>query len=226
MKLDKQTVEILSNFSKINPGLFVPMGNTVMTVHHQAATPIAKAEFANVVFPADFAIYDLSRLLSILGLFVDPEIEFEDNALNITDAGNRKGTFRYADKRILRLPAYDKNPNVPFDLEFKLTEANVKYVLKAVGAFIAPEIAVIGDGKTVRISTYDSKNPNVDKFSVEVGETDKSFTIVLNTSQFTFLNRDYDVSISFKGLVQFRSENDHDTVTYWIAASEKSKIDN
>lgn len=226
MKLDKETTEILSNFAKINPGLVFKKGNVVMTVPDKNSTPIVKVEFASVQFPRDFALYNIQRFLSLASLFVDPTLSFTETDVLISDQGGRSAKLRYASPSIIVHPDYDDEAVFDKDLVFELTEANLKYITKAAAVFAAPEIAIIGNGQKITVSTFDSTNSGVDKFSVEVGETDRKFTIIINAATFGFLNRSYTVSMSFRGLIEFRSENEHNTITYWITASEKSKISN
>ena len=62
MKISKQTLSMLKNFSDINMSIEVKAGNTLRTVSVQKNI-LAQTDIEET-FPQDFAIYDLSRFLS------------------------------------------------------------------------------------------------------------------------------------------------------------------
>ena len=74
MKLSEQTISILKNFSNINSGLFFQQGKQIRTVAPSKAI-LAHANIAEEI-PVEFGIYDLNRLLGVLSLIEQPDIEF------------------------------------------------------------------------------------------------------------------------------------------------------
>ena len=66
MKLSKQTIAILSNYSDINQSILVKQGNKLRTISVMKNI-LAEAEVEEE-FPKDFAIYDLPQFLKVLRL--------------------------------------------------------------------------------------------------------------------------------------------------------------
>jgi hypothetical protein len=226
MELDKQTIEIISSLKTINPGLVFKAGNVLKARHFQAEVPIVKVMFASVNFPQDFAVYDIGKLLSINSLFTDPEISFDqENYVTLSDGVKRSASIRLTDPSMINHFSYEKEVRMPdADIEFTLEESDLKYLLKAAGAFNTPEFVIKNAKGKMIISTNNSNNPSVDAFEIEVGETDKSFNIIVEATYLQLLIRSYKVKVSFKGLLEFTSENEHNTLQYWITASQKSKV--
>ena len=71
MKLSVDTVNILKNFSLINPSIAFKAGNSLSTMSPQRSV-MARADLDDH-FPSDGAIYDLSRFLGVISLFETPE---------------------------------------------------------------------------------------------------------------------------------------------------------
>lgn len=90
MNLSKNTIEILDNFTSINPSILVKKGNKLRTI------AIEKNVFANAeieeTFDQDFAIYDLNSFLGALSLFEKPTLDFQKGYVNISQAGNSCNT--------------------------------------------------------------------------------------------------------------------------------------
>ena len=75
MKINKDTLNTLKNFSDINMSIEVKAGNTLRTVSVQKNI-LAQAE-VETTFPQDFAIYEVNRFLGAISLFDNPDFEFE-----------------------------------------------------------------------------------------------------------------------------------------------------
>ena len=98
MKIGKDTIEVLKNFSSINPNLVIQPGNKVSTIA-EAKNVMAVAEVTET-FPKTFGIYDLNEFLSVLSLVNDPDLVFGDDKVSIVDGG-KEIEYRYADTSIL-----------------------------------------------------------------------------------------------------------------------------
>ena len=77
MKLSDNTLNLLKNFSSINPSLLFKQGNSLRTMS-VAKNILAEVEITEE-FPNDFAIYDLNQFLNTLNLHKDPELDFATN---------------------------------------------------------------------------------------------------------------------------------------------------
>ena len=72
MKICDETVDVLRNFSSINPSLAVNEGSVIRTISEQKNI-LAQATVAER-FPKNFAVYELNTLLGFVSLFDDPDI--------------------------------------------------------------------------------------------------------------------------------------------------------
>lgn len=215
MKIDVDTVNVLKNFSKINPSIVVQEGNVLKTIS-PTKTIMAKAK-VKTDFAKRFAIYNLDRFISIVSTFTDPEFKFGDKSVDISDS-NKKTHYVYADETTVT-KAPDKEINLPsVDVTFKLTNNDLKDVEKAAGILALPEIAVVGDGKTISLQAVDTKNPTGDVYSIAIGETDKAFKAIFKAENIKIIPGDYEVSISSRGISHFV----HEDVEYFIAVESNS----
>ena len=81
MVISDKTFDILKNFSEIHQSLVFRSGNTLKTVSEQTNV-LAKATISEAM-PQDFAIYDLSKFLGVLSLFVQPKFTFQPKSVLI-----------------------------------------------------------------------------------------------------------------------------------------------
>ena len=83
MKLSAKTIQILKNFSSINPSIMFNTGNVLSTIS-PIKTVMARAQIDETI-EKDFGIFDLNRFLGVLSLFDDPELLLCDNYVKVTD---------------------------------------------------------------------------------------------------------------------------------------------
>ena len=76
MKLSKGTLDILKNFSNINPSITFKEGQELSTLSIQKN--ILSRAVVEETFPRNFAIYDLQQFLSGVSLFENPELDFDN----------------------------------------------------------------------------------------------------------------------------------------------------
>jgi len=215
MKIDTNTINVLKNFAKINPSIVIQEGNTLKTIS-PTKTIMAKAN-VSTDFSKRFAIYNLDRFISTLSLFNNPELDFKDKFVNISDE-NKNIHYTYADESTInKAPEKDiKLPSV--DVSFTLTNENLKDVEKGSGVLGLPEIVVMGDGKKISLQAADTKNPSGDVYSIVIGETDKVFKAVFKSENIKIIPGEYEVSICSKGISCFRGKE----ADYWIAVEQSS----
>lgn len=216
MKLDTKTINVLKNFSNVNPSMLFKEGNVVSTISPNKtimARATVPASFSN-----KFAIYNLGRFLSTLSLFEDPDLSFTDRYVKISDSTGRSVNYTFADETTIKTPP-DKEIKLPsVDVTFQLTNANLTDILKALGVLSLPEFAVVGDGSNVSLQAIDSKNPSGDVYSIDVGTTDKNFRAIFKVENIKVIPGDYTVNLSSKGISHFESPE----AEYWIAIEATS----
>ena len=83
MKISDNTRDILKNFSTINSGIRVKTGNKLETISNMKN--ILAVATIDESFPQDFSIYNLPEFLGATSLLEDPDFQFNDTSLSITD---------------------------------------------------------------------------------------------------------------------------------------------
>ena len=219
MKLSDNTINILKNFSTINPSVLVHPGEIVTTVSPTKSI-YAKA-MVEENFPTRFAIYELSKFLGIISLFKEPELDFGDAQVKIV-SGRQSVNYTYADPSMIVAPDPNKDINFPAaDVEFSISQEELQKVVRASNVLQLPEIAVTGDNHHITVTATNSKNPSSDVFSVEVGETDKSFNMIFKVDNIIkLISGNYDVKISSRGLSKWSTGN----VMYYVATEASSSF--
>jgi len=215
MKLDAKTLKILKNFSDINQSIQIKSGNVLSTISG-TKTILAKAKVADT-FPTTFAIYDLSKLLSVLSLFQEPEIDFDKNQLVVSKDKN-KVHYTYADPKTIVLPP-EKEIKLPTtDVQFTLTQEMFTAVSKAMSILSLPEMAVVGENGELKLCAIDSKNPSGDSYEVDLGVAESDFRVIFKNDNLKLIPGNYNVSVSSKGLSRFVGDN----IEYFIAVESSS----
>jgi len=220
MKFSEDTLNVLKNFSTINPSILFKPGTTLATVSPQK-TIMAKATIEEDI-PAKGGIYELARLLGVLSLFEEPVVQFKDNHLRVQDE-KRTVNYTFADESMIVTPP-DKEITFPDpEVEVNAEWNDIQSVLRAAGVMQLPEIALSGHDGNVYIEACDSKNPTADVYNVTIGETDQTFRMIFKVENLKLVNNNYRIKISSKGIAQFESTNQYGPkLQYWIATETNS----
>ena len=213
MKLSNDTREVLKNYSTINANLLVTSGNQIATMS-QMKNIVSKATLPDT-FESEFAIYDLNEFLSAMSLFDDPELDFGDSSVKISQGGQSLNYF-YSDPTVVTTPKSDITMPDP-DATFTLKQSVFNQVLKASSVLGVPDMVLdVNENGQMNLRVSDRKNDTSNSFSVEVGEggtpNQKFFFKVENLK---LLSGDYEVKVSSKGISNFKNVNKH--VEYFIA---------
>lgn len=215
MKLSAKTIQILKNFSSINPSIMFNAGNTLSTIS-PLKTVMARAQIDETI-EKDFGIFDLNRFLGVLSLFNDPELLLCDNYVKITD-GRKSVNFIYADPITMILPPNKDIKVGDSYVEFNLTADNLQNLMKASSVLQLPEIALVGEDGRLLLRAMDSKNSSNNTFELEVKEISKTFKIIFSCNNLKMMSKSYDVFVA-KGIGHFVSD---DGVQYWITTESTS----
>lgn len=216
MKFEQKSVQVLKNFASINNSIMFRKGTKLSTIS-PTKTVMAVATIDEEV-PGDFAIYDLSRFLGIVSLFDEPVLTLNDKYMEIT-GGSEKFNYSFTDPSLIVVPPEKSITLKDPEINFHLTQAQLQKVMRALNVASLPEIAVTGKDGKILLQAVDVKGSTNDVYSVEVGETEASFRMILRAENIKLLPGDYEVSISSKGLSYFKGEN----VEYWIAVESTSQ---
>ena len=214
MKLSNETITLLKNYSTINPSVLFKQGNTIATISPQRSI-FAKASITEDV-PRQFAVAELNKFLGVLSMFKDPELNFNDNYVEIC-SGSKKVRYTYADVSAIITPPEKELKFPEAEVEFELKADDLNAAVKALSVLSLPELAITGDGENVMIQAISSKNSTADNYSQVVATADKKFRAILKTENLKLLNKDYKVSVA-KNIVKFEA----DDIIYFVAVEANS----
>ena len=218
MKLSSRTLQVLKNFSTINPSLLFRTGSVITTMSPMK-TVMARATVKES-FPQTYAIFDLSRFIGVLSMFNDPDIKMEQTFLVISE-NNRVVNYTYADPEMIVTPP-DKPIKFPEDAEisFSMPADVLQSVLKAINILQMSEFSVTGRNNKICVGAVDTKNPTGDTYNIEVGTTEHNFSMIFKSENIKLIAGDYDVKITSRGLGYFKG----DDVDYWIPTESSSNF--
>ena len=114
MKISNETRDILKNFATINSGIKVGTGQELKTISNMKN--ILAVATVNESFPKDFSIYNLPEFLGATSLLEDPDFQFGDASLTVSDNSSTMSYF-YASEGMVNSP--EKMVTMP-DAEIKV----------------------------------------------------------------------------------------------------------
>mgnify|MGYP003113261265 CR=1 FL=1 len=221
MKLSESTLSLLKNFTEINQSILFKHGTKLRTM--SVMKNILAEATVDEEFPKDFGIYDLQQFMNGLRLYQSPELDFSNESYVVIREGKSNTKYFFADAAIIASPP-DKPISLPSeDVSFVLTSQHLDRLKKSSSLLQLPDISAIGEDGVVRLVVRDKKNDTSNKFSIEVGETDKVFTCNFKEENLKLIEGSYDVAISSKLLSRFQSKN-YD-LTYYIALEPDSTFE-
>jgi hypothetical protein len=221
MELSENTLNVLKNYSGINPNMMIRSGNTLKTIS-EARTVLSTA-VVDANFPKDFGIYDLNEFMGVLSLVDTPRLKFEDEYVVVNDStGRSKVKYFYSSEDTLTTP--QKDITMPeTNVKFVLTNDTLNRLKKAASTLGHSEISISGKDGVLSLSVVDSQNMTSNAFSIDIDgefDNDATFNFILSTNNLKILPGDYNVEISKKLISQF-SHTSLD-VKYWIALEKTS----
>jgi hypothetical protein len=221
MNLSTDTLAILKNFSEINNNILFKPGSKLNTI--SAMKNILAEATVTEKFETEFGIYDLTEFLRAVDLFDKPAIKVNGaNYATISDEKKQQAIkYFFADKSVLVAPS--KGINMPDKtVAFTLKKEDFAKIQKAATTLNLPDIAVKGNGKVISFVATDKKNKSSNDYSLDIGETDKTFTAYFKAENFKIISDDYDVAISKAKISHFINRSK--PVQYWIALEPDSEF--
>lgn len=218
MKISNDTRNVLKNFSTINQGIRVKTGNKLETISNMKN--ILAVATITEDFPQDFSIYNLPEFLGATSLLEDPEFEFNDSSLSITDDHSAMNYF-FASEGMVTAP--DKMITMPeTEITFNLSSTLLTDLNKAASVLGVNDLILKSDGTTVSLEVTDKKNTTSNTFSRIVAEGDGTkYVMNFKIENLKVLEGNYEVSVSSKGISNFK--NIDIDLEYFIALEPDSK---
>ena len=215
--LSKKTLDVLKNFSTINSSIVFRKGSTVRTISN-AENILAKFT-GEEVFPADFAIYDLSQFLSGISLFNDPQLEFTSNDFVSIRGGRTSAKYYFSDPEITLKSAPEKNVKFPgADLQFNLTGDDLIALQKASAVYGLPDLTFQSEEglDTIKLILRDKENDTSNTYDLTVaGCCTGTYSLDVKIDNIRVLPGDYVVKVS-KHLISEWTNQSLD-LTYYVA---------
>ena len=208
MKLSKKTLAVLKNFAAINQSIVVKPGNVIETISN------VKDIFAKITveetFEKGFAIYDLNEFLGVVSLFEDPDFEFNDGQVIISQ-GKMKQKYYYADPAVITSPP-EKGVTLPsVEVKASMQKEQWGVAIRAASANNASTLTFTnGD-----IIIHDKGVPNSNNFAFEkVASHEVDYNLSISVEKLKMIMDDYDIEVCSKGLARFSGAQGID---YFIA---------
>lgn len=211
MNLNKQTIEVLKNFSTINQGIIFKEGNVIRTMSVMRNI-FARAVVSDTI-PREFAIYDLPEFLSCMSLFEGPDLVFDDKMVKMTSDKNVIKYF-YSNPSVVIAPPDKEMRMRDVDLKFSITEAQLLQIQKASAVMKLKDLAITKTGVTV-LNT--DANGNRFDISIPVDTELDAPNVVIKVDDLKIIPADYDVNVATAGMIQFVSKNPALQLEYFIA---------
>jgi hypothetical protein len=223
MELQEQTLNVLKNFSDINPNLIIKEGNTIKTIS-EAKNVIATAIVDNE-FPQTMGIYDLKEFIGVLSLVDQPNLKFAEESVTVSDqSGRSKVRYFFSPEETLTTPKKD----VVFpeaDVSFTLESNTLNRLRSAASTLGHSEVSITPSDGMLTLSVLDEGNATSNTYSIDVPYTtkpDQDFKFVVKISNLKILPGNYEVNISSKMISEFK--NTDTNVRYYIALEKSSKF--
>jgi len=222
MKLTNETINVLKNFSTINQNLVIKEGSSISTMSAMKNI-IAKATVEEK-FEKEFAIYDLNEFLSALSLFTNPNLDFNDDYVVMTEDGSNGKSLKYwySDPSVVTSPT--KEVTMPStEIEFNLSSDTLSEVTKAAAVIGVPDM-VLESGE---LRVTDKKNDTANSYSTVVidnNDITESYKFWFKVENLKLLPGSYDVQVSAKKISYFKNSNFD--IEYFIALEPESSYGN
>ena len=219
MKLSKETIDVLKNFSNINQNILIKEGDTVRTMSTMKnilASAKVKEEFGQ-----EFGIYDLTEFLGVMSLVGDAELKFDNNSFLTINGGGAKIKYFFSDPSILISPP-DVFNAPETDVQLTISQETLSNVLKASAVMQLPDVVISktqGD-EPATISVTDLKNVTSNSFSEKIDDrATEGYTFNFKADNLKMIQGNYDVNVSTTALVSHWNNTVKD-VDYWIALEQ------
>jgi len=194
MRLSKETYNILKNFAAINSNILIQPGNILKTV--SAGKNIYVEAKVTEDFDVDVPIWDLNKFLGIVSMFNNPDLEFHDTHVVITN-GRSSVTYYYSEPSLLTIPT--REIKMPATVtQFELNEKDLTEILKASSVLQVSDLRMVGGDGKFTISVDDSGQSTSNSFEIVIDEnyTGKDFEGTVNVSEMKFIPGSYSVELT------------------------------
>lgn len=218
MKLSEYTLNVLKNFSTINPSVILTPGSMQRSIAADDSI-LVEAELEKIT-DVDFPIYDLNQFLGNATALNNPELTFTTKNV-VMDDGSTKLTYYACAKGIVKSPPSDQSIvlNKP-DYSFVLTNSTFSKLKKIADMNKLPHISLVSSDGEVRLQAHDRQNDTGNFASTLIEENaSKNFNYIFLSENLKMLPDDYDVEVKHDAFAIFKSKTKN--LKYVIAMEAK-----
>ena len=216
MKLSDNTLSILKNYATINQNLLIKAGSTLSTM--SVAKNIFTEAKITETFDRDINIYDLNEFLASVTGMSDPELDFQENFVLVTNNKGDKLQFYYSDPSVVTSPTKEITMPDPV-ITFILSNEQLNDITKMAAIIGAADMVLEGGKLKVtdkKIKTANNYSKNVNAKGSEVVD----YKFWFKVDNLKLLSGTYDVSVASKNISYFKNQ-DID-IGYFIALEPES----
>ena len=224
MRLSNETATVLKNFSTINQNLVIKPGNNISTM--SAMKNIVAKATVKEEFTQEFAIYDLNEFLAALSLFDNPDLDFQDDFVVISDGAHLK--YWYSDPSVVTTPM--KDVTMPeSEISFTLEGSMLSDVQKAAAVIGAPDMVLEAMSLGIAaLKVTDKKNSTANDYAVKVDVNNENgkdvpYKFWFKVENLKLLSGKYGVEVCSKNISHFVNTNVD--IEYFIALEPESSYD-
>lgn len=227
MKLSKKTIEIFKYFSNISPSILVRKGN-VLRARNGAKNILTKAVL-DESFPEEFTLYSIPEFLKTINLFNEPDIEFKDTHMVISEGGVSVRYMFSPSELYTTFPEdSDYNPtNLDWSMKLSLDESDLANIKKASSVLNLNVISFTQDG----IVVFNDKNRDSNNFKMKYeseleysGNNPSEFEINFPAESFDVYAGSYSLDFFCSKRSGVKLTNVADDLTVWLASNPSSRV--
>jgi hypothetical protein len=219
MKLNENTLTTLKNFATINSSLYLQAGNQQKTINSDK-TVLGEAIIQDS-FPVSFGIYDLPQFLANVSTLNNPDIDFKEKHLTMSD-GSVRLSYYYCSPSIINVPPTKTLEIVKPDVNFFLAYTDFQKLIKIASLNNMPNLSVVGKNNEILLKTHEKYNDSSNFANLKIADySGKDFDISFQISNLKMLPDDYNVAINLAGFALF--ENKNKTLKYFVALEKDKK---
>lgn len=223
MKLNKETLDVLKNFTQFNSGMKFLEGKTQRTVSMNDGV-LVEAELTDA-FPKQFCVYDVNQFLGTYESCSDgTELNFDDDAHVRFVEPDAVVNYRLSAEKHIKAPPEGKKLPIPksFDAEFDISESQLNRLLKFSKMYDLPDLRVKGENNKIQIEAFnekdDSKSTYVVDINTETSTYKEDFVAMLKTENLQLLSGSYRAYVNLGNFVYLK--NTSKPIRYWVAIEE------
>ena len=226
MKLTKETIEILKNFSQINKEFLFKEGSKI-SIGNRNKSFVAEAEIKEY-FPMRAGVIDLKKIL-LCADALGPDVEFNFSEKSLTLSNKKsEAIFSLVNEKEIEIMSNEINFD-PSGIQFDIVQNTLKDLRKYTYLMRSDSIRskfssglgnmyLIGTGGCIRLESRKTFSNNNEKLIINLNENcDRNFSMYVDFEKLKMIQDDFRCEIGSKPIVRFQAKNK--PIKYYAAAN-------